>query len=52
VEIRFLQNSSIYLKKNIPILNSHRGYDLGALDVFNALKPLSQASFLVKRVVF
>ena len=32
-------------KKNIPILNSHRGYDFGALDVFNALKPLSQASF-------
>jgi predicted N-formylglutamate amidohydrolase len=32
-------------KKNIPILNSHRGYDFGALDVFNALKPLSKASF-------
>jgi predicted N-formylglutamate amidohydrolase len=28
-----------------PILNSHRGYDLGALDVFNALKPLSKVSF-------
>lgn len=27
------------------ILNSHRGYDLGALDIFEFLKPLANASF-------
>jgi len=32
-------------EQHTPILNSHRGYDLGALDVFNVLKPLSKASF-------
>jgi predicted N-formylglutamate amidohydrolase len=35
-----------YLFKNKQaVLNSHKGYDLGALDVFNALKPLSNTSF-------
>lgn len=33
-----------YFEKNEPILNSHRGYDLGALDVFKTLKPLSDDS--------
>jgi predicted N-formylglutamate amidohydrolase len=32
-------------EQHTPILNSHRGYDFGALDVFNALKPLSKVSF-------
>lgn len=32
-------------KNNKAVLNSHRGFDLGALDLFNALKPLSNASF-------
>jgi predicted N-formylglutamate amidohydrolase len=32
-------------KNNQAVLNSHKGYDLGALDVFNALKPLSNTSF-------
>lgn len=31
-------------KENIEVLNTHKGYDLGALDVFNALKPLSDYS--------
>jgi predicted N-formylglutamate amidohydrolase len=32
-------------KNNKAVLNSHRGFDLGALDLFNVLKPLSNASF-------
>lgn len=30
---------------NKDLLKTHRGYDLGALDLFHALKPLAQASF-------
>lgn len=33
-----------YFKANESVLNTHRGYDLGALDVFNHLKPLSDFS--------
>ncbi|MDG1714617.1 N-formylglutamate amidohydrolase [Lacinutrix sp.] len=34
----------LYFKNQDLVLNSHRGYDLGALDVFNYLKPLSNYS--------
>ena len=33
------------LFKNNPILHTHRAYDLGALDLFKSLQPLSNASF-------
>ncbi len=33
-----------YFENENTILNSHRGYDLGALDVFQKLKPLSDFS--------
>lgn len=33
-----------YFKENLDILETHKGYDLGAIDVFNALKPLSDYS--------
>ncbi|SFZ92999.1 Predicted N-formylglutamate amidohydrolase [Flaviramulus basaltis] len=33
-----------YFKGSELVLNSHRGYDLGTLDVFNALKPLANES--------
>jgi predicted N-formylglutamate amidohydrolase len=33
------------LFSNEQVLKTHRGYDIGALDVFNSLKPLSDASF-------
>ncbi|MEZ4796754.1 MAG: N-formylglutamate amidohydrolase [Flavobacteriaceae bacterium] len=33
-----------HLFHNQSVLQSHRGYDLGSLDVFNHLKPLSEAS--------
>ncbi len=34
----------LYFKDNLDILETHKGYDLGALDVFNTLKPLSNYS--------
>ena len=34
-----------FFKNTSDILHTHRGYDLGALSVFNHLKPLADISF-------
>jgi len=36
---------SPYFEGNEPVLNTHRGYDIGALEVFTYLKPLSVNSY-------
>ena len=38
------ENYQNYFKDNLDILKTHRGYDLGALDIFNSLKPLAYFS--------